>query len=76
MKPVKEHIRRFAIQKRKAIGEEVARLLAAEFIREIYHSEWLANVFISPRQSHDDFSRISVCSNPLVGDLAAKPVFA
>ena len=34
-KPVKEHLRRSAVQKRKAIGKEVARLLAAEFIREI-----------------------------------------
>ena len=39
VKPVKEHLRRFAVHKRKAIGEEVARLLAAEFIQEIYHSE-------------------------------------
>ena len=31
-KPVKEHLRRSAVQKKKAIGEEVARLLAAEFI--------------------------------------------
>nr|XP_040256289.1 uncharacterized protein LOC120974008 [Aegilops tauschii subsp. strangulata] len=37
-KPVKEHLCRSAAEKRKAIGEEVARLLAAEFIREIYHS--------------------------------------
>ena len=28
-KPVKEHLRRSAVQKKKAIGEEVARLLAA-----------------------------------------------
>ena len=34
-KPVKEHLGRSAVQKKKAIGEEVARLLAAEFIREI-----------------------------------------
>ena len=27
-----------AVEKRKVIGEEVAQLLAAEFIREIYHS--------------------------------------
>ena len=32
VKPVKEHLRRSAVQKRKAIGEEVVRLLAAEFI--------------------------------------------
>ena len=38
VKPVKEHLRQSAMQKRKAIGEEVARLLAAKFIREIYHS--------------------------------------
>ena len=51
VKPIKEHLRRFAVQKRKAIGEEVARLLAAEFIREIYHSEWLANVVMVPRRT-------------------------
>ena len=33
VKPVKEHLRRSAVQKRKAIGEEVAWLLAAEFIQ-------------------------------------------
>ena len=49
-KPVKEHLRRSAVQKRKAIGEEVARLLAAGFIREIYHSEWLANVVMVPKK--------------------------
>src|SRR3954471_18312857 len=50
VKPVKEHLRRSAVQKRKAIGEEVARLLAAEFIRDIYHSEWLANVVMVPKK--------------------------
>ena len=50
VKPIKEHLRRSAIQKRKAISEEVARLLTAEFIREIYHSEWLANVVMVPKK--------------------------
>ena len=49
-KPIKEHLRRSTAEKRKAIGEEVARLLAAEFIREIYHSEWLANVIMVPKK--------------------------
>ena len=49
-KPVKEHLRRSAVEKRKAIGEEVVRLLAAEFICEIYHSEWLANVVMVPKK--------------------------
>ena len=51
-KLVKEHLRQSAVQKKKAIGEEVARLLAAEFIREIYHSEWLANVVMVPKKDN------------------------
>ena len=26
-----------------AIGQEIAKLLAARFIREVFHSDWLAN---------------------------------
>ena len=57
-KPVKEHLRRSAVQKRKAIGEKVARLLEAKFIREIYHSEWLANVVMVPKK--DDSLRMCI----------------
>jgi hypothetical protein len=35
MKPVKEHLQRSTTEKHKAIGEEIARLLATEFICEI-----------------------------------------
>src|SRR3954463_3826981 len=42
-KPVKQYLRRFNEERRKAIGEEVARLLAAGFIIEVFHHEWLAN---------------------------------
>ena len=56
-KPVKEHLRRSAVQK-QAIGEEVSRLLAAEFIREVYHSEWLANVVLVPKK--DDSLRMCI----------------
>ena len=58
VKPVKEYLRRSATEKRRAIGEEVARLLAAEFIREIYHSEWLANVVMVPKK--DDSLRMCI----------------
>ena len=34
---------RFAEERRKIIGEEIARLLAARFIKEVKHTEWLAN---------------------------------
>ena len=57
-KLVKEHLHRSATEKRKAIGEEVARLLAAEFVREIYHSEWLANVVMVPKK--DDSLRMCI----------------
>jgi hypothetical protein len=52
MKPVKEHLRRSSTEKRKAIDGEIARLLAAEFIREVYHSEWLANVIMVPKKNN------------------------
>ena len=42
-RPVKQPLRRFADERRRAIGEEIARLLAAGFIIEVFHPEWLAN---------------------------------
>ena len=42
-KPVKQFLRHFNEERRKAIGEEVARLLAAGFIIAVFHAEWLAN---------------------------------
>jgi putative transposase len=40
---VKQLLRRFVEEKRKAIGEEIARLLTAGFIMEVLHPDWLAN---------------------------------
>jgi hypothetical protein len=42
-RPVKQHPRRFDEEKRRAIGEEVHKLMAAGFIKEVFHPEWLAN---------------------------------
>ena len=42
-KPVKQRLRRFDEEKCKAINEEIAKLLAFGFIKEVYHPEWLAN---------------------------------
>ena len=42
-KPVKQHLRRFNKEKRRAIDKEITKLLAARFIKEVYHPEWLAN---------------------------------
>ena len=42
-KPVKQRLRCFDEEKCRAIGEEIAKLLAVGFIKEVYHPEWLAN---------------------------------
>ena len=42
-RPVKQWLRRFAQDRKEAIRVEVTWLLAASFIREITHPEWLAN---------------------------------
>ena len=42
-KPAKQCLRRFNDERRRAIGEEITKLLAAEFITEVFHSDWLAN---------------------------------
>jgi hypothetical protein len=42
-RPVKQHLCRFDEEKRRAIGEEVHKLMAAGFIKEVFHREWLAN---------------------------------
>jgi hypothetical protein len=38
-KPVKQPLLCFAEEKREAIGEEIARLLAAGFIMEVFHPD-------------------------------------
>jgi hypothetical protein len=45
-KPVKQPLWRFAEEKRKAIGEEIAWLLAAGFIMEVFYPDWLANLVL------------------------------
>jgi hypothetical protein len=42
-RPVKQHRRCFDKENRRAIGEEIHKLMAAGFIKEVFHPEWLAN---------------------------------
>ena len=42
-RPVKQPLRRFDEEKRRAIGEEIHKLMATGFIKEVFHPEWLAN---------------------------------
>ena len=43
-KPVQQRRRVFAPERNKVVMDEVNKLLAANFIREVYYPEWLANV--------------------------------
>ena len=43
LKPAKQRLHCFDDERHRAIGEEVTKLLAARFIKEVYHSDWLAN---------------------------------
>ena len=45
-KPIQQKRRVFTPERNKAVMEEVEKLLAARFIREVYYPEQLANVFM------------------------------
>ena len=45
-KPVKQKRRSFALERQKAINEEVGKLLQAGAIREVDYPEWFANVVL------------------------------
>ena len=44
LRPIKQKRRVFAPEWNNAIMEEVDKLLAADFIREVFYLDWLANV--------------------------------
>ena len=45
-KPVKQALCRLSEEKRRIVGEEITRLLAAAFIMEVFFPEWLANLVL------------------------------
>src|SRR5438105_4367149 len=42
-KPIKQRLSRFMQDRKEAIRDELTKLTAANFIREVYHPDWLAN---------------------------------
>ena len=50
-KLVKQRLHHFDDERRKAIGEEIARLLAAGFIKEVFHREWIANLVLVQKKN-------------------------
>jgi hypothetical protein len=51
----KQRLRRFAPDKREAIKKELAKLLAAGFIKEVYHPEWLANHVLVLKNNNNEW---------------------
>jgi hypothetical protein len=50
--PKKQRLRRFAQDKREAIKWEIAKLLAAGFIKEVIHPEWVANPILVKKKNN------------------------
>jgi len=52
-RPIKQNLRRFARDKKEAIRTEITRLLAARFIKEVYHPDWLANPVLVRKKNNE-----------------------
>jgi hypothetical protein len=53
--PQRQHLRRFADNRRDAIQKELAKLLATGFIREVIHPEWLANPVLARKKNTNEW---------------------
>jgi hypothetical protein len=54
-RPIRQKLRRFTPDKREAIRAELAHLVAAGFIREVLHPEWLANPVLVLKKNKVDW---------------------
>jgi hypothetical protein len=53
--PKKKRLRRFSPDKREVIKKELAKLLAAGFIKEVYLPEWLANPVLVQKKNNNEW---------------------
>jgi hypothetical protein len=53
--PKRQHLRHFANYRRDAIKNELAKLLAASFIRDVFHPEWLANPVLVRKKNTNEW---------------------
>jgi hypothetical protein len=53
--PKRQHLRRFADERRDTIKKELTKLLAADFIREVFHPEWLANPVLVRKKNTNEW---------------------
>jgi hypothetical protein len=49
-KPIKQRLCHFTQDKEEVIKREFARLLDANFLKEVYHPDWLANPVLVPKK--------------------------
>jgi hypothetical protein len=52
-RPIKQKLRWFTRDKKEVIRAEVTRLLAARFIKEVYHPDWLANSVLVRKKNNE-----------------------
>jgi hypothetical protein len=50
-KPIKQWLRRFSPDKKEAIKKEITKLMAADFIREMLHPDWLVNPILVQKKN-------------------------
>jgi hypothetical protein len=53
--PKRQHLRRFADDRRDAIKKELAKLLTTGFIREVFHREWLTNLVLVCKKNSNEW---------------------
>src|SRR6185369_14750149 len=54
MKLVKQSTRRLSDERRKVIGDELAKLLASGFIMEVLHPDWLSNPVLVEKKKEEN----------------------
>jgi hypothetical protein len=50
-KPVRQAMRRFGVEKCRAIAKEISKLLKAGFIKEVIHTKWVENPVLVPKKT-------------------------
>jgi hypothetical protein len=52
-KPINQRLPHFAQDKKDVMKKDIARLLDASFIKDVYHLEWLANPLLVLEKNKD-----------------------
>jgi hypothetical protein len=50
-KPIKQRLQHFSPDKKATIKKEIVKLMAAGFVREILHPDWLANLVLVQKKN-------------------------